>query len=381
MEENGAEILDKKYPQIKIRNRYSKQRKEGKVQKGLKRLKKILVACLISAFLFLFARPQVVLGSSLTALSDTMSRLKVSTASNHTIKYTTSSGVAAGQTMTVTFPSGFTIGSVDYTDIDVSWGPSTGAENELTLAATPSGSTWGAAFSGQVLTITSGTGTITAASKVIIEIGTNATYQTTGDQQITNPSSANTYTITIGGTFGDSGKIAVVTLSDDQFTVTASVDPTITFSLSANSTAFGTLSSTSVTTSSPNITLTVSTNAGNGYTITVKDAGNGTNPGLYNSDASFLIGSADYSYNNTADLSSVAGYGIQCSSASATCASPYNVSGTNVGGYELTAQNFATYSGAADNHTITLTSKAKISGSTPAGSYSDTVTVIATGNF
>ena len=333
---------------------------------------------IFSAF-FIF--PQTTHASALTALSDTMSRLQKSPVySDHTIKYTTPTGVAAGQNMQITMPTGFTIGSVDYTDIDVSWGPSTGMENELTLAGTPSGTTWGAAFASQVLSITSGTGTITAASKVIIEIGLNATAGGNGDAQIQNHATAATYTISIAGSFGDTGKIAIVILANDQFTVTGTVDPTITFSLDNTATNFGTIG-TSVVTSTPNIVLTVSTNAGSGYTITVRDAGNNTNPGLYNSSASFMIGSADYSYNNSADLGSVAGYGIQCSSASATCQSPYNVSGNNVGGYKLTAQNFATYSGAADNHTITITSKAKVTGSTPAGSYNDTVTVIATGNF
>jgi hypothetical protein len=310
-----------------------------------------------------------------------MSRLKKSTASNHTIKYTTPTGVAAAGNMTVTMPSGFTIGSVDYTDIDVSWGASTGYENELTLAGTPSGSTWGAAFASQVLTITSGSGTITAASKVVVEIGTNATAGATGDQQITNHATAATYTISIGGGFGDTGKIAVVVLDDDQFSVTATVDPTLTMSLSATSTAFGALSSTSVTTSSPNIDVTISTNAQNGYTVKISDAGDGNNPGLYSSQNSYVIGSADYTYGNSADLSSVAGYGIQCSSGSATCASPYNVSSDNVGGYELAAQNLASYSGTASSHTVTITSKAKVTGATPAGSYVDTVTIVTVGNF
>ncbi len=342
-------------------------------------LKSFLTLYLILALLLLFTYPQTAKASALTSLSDTMSRLEKSpTNSDHTIKYTTPSGVQAAETMTVTFPAGFTIGSVDYTDIDVSWGPSTGYENELTLDATASGTTWGAAFSGQVLTITSDTGTIDTTSKVVIEIGTNASG---GDQQIQNHATAATYVISIAGTFDDDGKIAIVILDDDQFTVTAAVDPTITFSLSANSTDFGTLSSSSVITSSPNIVLTVSTNASSGYTITVQDTGDTSNPGLYNSDATFLIGSADYSYNNTADLSSVAGYGIQGSSATATIAAPYNVSGDNVGGYELTAQNLATYNDTADGHTVTITSKAKVTGATPAGTYNDTITVIATGNF
>ena len=337
--------------------------------------------------MLLFTYPQIAKASALTALSDTMSRLADSTPtavySDHTIKFTTPTGVEAStDTITIEMPSGFTIGTVDFTDIDLSHGASTGYETEETLAATPAAGTWGAAFATQTLTLTAPTdattGEITATDKVVVEIGLNAT---SGDQQIQNHATAATYVITIAGTFGDTGKIAIVILADDQFTVTASVDPTITFSLSANSTAFGTLSSTSVTTSSPNITLTVSTNATNGYTITVQDAGDASNPGLYNSDASFMIGSADYSYSNSADLASVAGYGIQGFSATATIASPYNVSGDNVGGYELTAQNLATYSGTADTHTVTITSKAKVTGATPAGTYNDTVTVIATGNF
>ncbi|MCX6806534.1 MAG: hypothetical protein NT135_00165 [Candidatus Berkelbacteria bacterium] len=312
-----------------------------------------------------------------------MSRLQKSPVnSDHTIKFTTPSGVTdASDTIEITFPAGFSVTSVDVTDIDLHWGPSTGLENSATLAAAADATHWGAYFTGQVLSFDHATDgafeDIATTSKVVVEIGTNATG---GDQQIDNHATAATYTISIGGDFGDTGKIAVVILDNDQFTVSASVDPTITFSLDNTATAFGTLSGT-IATSSPNVTLTVSTNTNSGYTLTVQDQGSGSNPGLWNSDASFLIGSADYSYNNSADLSSVAGYGIQCSSASATCQSPYNVSGTNVGGYERTAQNFATYDGIADSHTVTITSKAKVSGSTPAGSYNDTVTVIATGNF
>lgn len=344
-----------------------------------RQLKKLVTIVTLLSFLAFFF-PTAVSAASLTAISDTMSRLKASTASNHTIKYTTPAGggVAAGETMTIAFPSGFNIGSVDYTDIDVSWGPSSGAENELTLAATPSGSTWGAAFSSQVLTITSGSGTIDASSKIIVEIGTNASG---GNAQITNHATPATYTISIAGTFGDTGKLAVVILSDDQFSVTAIVDPTMTFSLSHTLTAFGVLSSSSVTTSDTPIDLTISTNANSGYTIKIQDAGDGNNPGLFSSDNSFIIGSANYSYANSADLASVAGYGIQGSSGNATIASPYNVSGTNVGGYELTAQNLATYSGVASSHVVTITSKAKITGATPAGAYADTVTVTATSNF
>ncbi|TSC91459.1 MAG: Uncharacterized protein CEN92_271 [Candidatus Berkelbacteria bacterium Licking1014_96] len=347
-----------------------------------RKIKLFFTLGLILLVLVFLIIPQTTHAGALTALSDTMSRLADSTPSavysDHTIRYTTPSGVAAGQTMQITMPTGFTIGTVDYTDIDVSWGATTGYENELTLAATCLTTTWGAVFAGQVLTITSCTGTITSTNKVVVEIGNNASG---GNAQIQNHATAATYTISIAGSFTDTGKIAIVILTNDQFTVTGTVDPTITFSLSANATDFGVISTSSPTTSTPNITLTISTNAGSGYTITVQDEGSGSNPGIYNSIALAIIGSADNSYNNNADLSAVAGYGIQCSSASATCAAPYNVGTTNVGGYERTAQNLATFGGTADGHTVVITSKAKAAGTTPAGTYNDTVTVIATGNF
>ena len=348
------------------------------------RIFRLGAVALIFSLLLLFSYPQNASADALTALSDTMSQLADSTPtavySNHTIKYTTPTGVAAGQNMQITFPAGFTIGTVDYTDIDVSWGPSTGAENELTLAATASGTTWGAVFAGQVLSITSGTGTITAASKVIIEIGLNASG---GNAQIQNQATAATYTISIAGSFGDTGKIAIVILTDDQVQLTATVNPSITFSISATSSAFGELSTGSVTASSPDITLTVGTNAQTGYTISVQDQGDGANPGLYNTTASYLIGSANPSYGDTATLSTGnEGYGIQGASATATIAARYDKSGNDVGGLERTATTLASYSsGMTGNHTVTVTHKAAISSWTKAGSYSDTLTYIATGNF
>jgi len=342
-------------------------------------LNSIRIIALITLTTFL-SYPQVTSAAALTNLSDTMSRQAAGEESNHTIKFTTATGVAAGQNIQITFPSGFTIGSVDYTDIDISWGPSTGAENELTLGASASGSTWGASFGGQVLTITSGTGTISAASKIIIEIGTNASG---GNAQITNNSSAATYTLSIAGTFGDTGKIAIVIVDDDQVVLTATVNPSITFTVSAATSSFGDLSTGSITTAGTNITLTIGTNAQNGYVIQVNDSGDGVNPGLYNSDASYVIGSVDSSYNNTGTLSAgTEGYGIQGSSAGATIDARFNQTGNDVGGLETTPVNFASHSSTMNSsHTITVTHKAAISSWTSAGTYTDTVTYIATGNY
>ena len=348
--------------------------------KGLKPTK-FLVFYLILALLVLMV-PGLTYAGPLTALSDTMSRLRISEDSDHTIRFTTPTGAEdIGDTIEITMPTGFTIGAVVFGDMDLSHGITTGYETELTLAAAAGAGVWGASFAGQILSLdhpTDAGENITAGNKVIVEIGTNANG---GSNQITNNSSADSYTISIAGDFGDDGKIGIVTLTDDQVVVSADVDPTLTFSLSGNSTDFSTLSASSVTTSTPNITLTIGTNATGGYTISIYDAGDTSNPGMKEVAGSFMIGSADYSYSDTADLSSVAGYGIQGSSATATIDARYDQTGDDVGGYELTAQALATYGGTADGHTVLITSKAKVTSSTTAGSYADTVTVIATGNF
>lgn len=50
---------------------------------------------------------------------------------------------------------------------------------------------------------------VATGTPIIIKIGSNATYQQTGTHWITNPSTAGTYTISVGGTFGGSGNMLV----------------------------------------------------------------------------------------------------------------------------------------------------------------------------
>jgi len=322
-----------------------------------------------------------VLAGSLSTVSDNMSRLKASTGSDHTIRYTTPTGVAAGGTMTVTFPAGFTMTSIVFGDVDLSWGATTGYENNDTaaqaLATTASGATWGASVTGQVLTITSASSTIPSGSKVIIEIGTNATYGGTGTHQIVNNATPAAYTVSVGGTFGDTGSFVIVIVTDEQVAVTGSIDPSLTFTLSANSTTFGTLTTGAVATATPSITLTVGTNANSGYTISVKDQGTGAVAGLYNAGTSTNIASG------TANLSAgTEGYGIQASSATATISSPYNVSSNNVGALSVNSTPLATYSTVtASNHTISVAHLAAISLTTKPGAYTDTLTYYVTANF
>lgn len=66
---------------------------------------------------------------NLNTLSDTMLRLKKSTNSSHTIKFTTSVAInQAGDTIVITFPADFNLTSAVYSEVTMTHGASTGAE-------------------------------------------------------------------------------------------------------------------------------------------------------------------------------------------------------------------------------------------------------------
>lgn len=360
----------------------------------LKNLPKIfIVATLVVSLVFLLM-PQITNAAALDTLSDVMTRLKNSSSgtvySNHTVTFSLGSSTSfdATETILVDFDDDFGItgfATTDVEDYDIKVNSTEEsivanggcAANDAIEITTVSGANKSFTFTACGSYTTEGND-----ATIEIQIGTNATTGGNGNTQLSNPSASQTALVDITAA-GDTGKIAVVIVDDDQVQLTGTVDPSITFSLSANSSAFGTLPVGSIDTSSPNITLTVGTNAENGYTISVQDQGNSTNPGFYNSSATYLIGSANATFDDTDTLvGGVEGYGIQASSAGATIAARYDQSGDTVGGFEITATTLASYGTTMTaNHTITIVHKAAIATFTAAGSYNDIITYIATGNF
>jgi len=323
---------------------------------------------------------------ALSSMSDTMSRLKASTSADHIIKFVTPSGVAAGQTITVTFASGFTLTGLDFGDFDFAEGStnncSTATFTEKVLAATPSGATWGVGISSQVVTITSATGTVTASRCVRIKIGLNANTpaddpagDATADAQITNPSSGSK-TISFAGTFTDTGSLAVAIVDNEQVSITATVDPTFTFTISANTCALGTLAIGSVKTC--NYTLAVGTNADDGAVITIQAISDGTNAYL-NKDGAPDIYINDIAEDGTVTLGTE-GYGVAVTAgADWVEAGDFNDDDTPI---PSSATNILTTAGPiASSVTSTITHRAAISDITEAGTYSQTVQYIATGTF
>jgi hypothetical protein len=217
--------------------------------------------------------------ANVTSFSDTLSDSAPAVASDHTLTFTTPTGVVNGQTITVDFSDGpFVVGSVDFTDIDIAT-----TSGQFTLAANCAGSEMAsAAFAGTLLTITmcSGDGSLIAANgTTTISIGLNAAG---GNAQLTNPA-AGSREISMTAGASDSGATRVAIVSN--VLVTASVDTLFTFTVTGvaggemvNGTStgatttntlipFGLLEAGVASTAAQD--LTVVTNARNGFTVTV----------------------------------------------------------------------------------------------------------------
>lgn len=242
--------------------------------------------------------------ANVKSFSDTLSDSAPSTVSNHTITFVTPTGLAAGETISLEFETGFTgIASLTAEDLDLSVN---GSDQSL-IDGAASGANWNVTAAGQVIDITSGTSTIGTNATVTIEIGTNATFATSGDSQITNPA-VGSYWITVDVGNSDSGQSMVAIVNT--VTVTASVDTIFNFTVNgvnnglsvngANTT--GTSTSTAIpfgqlvadTPATLAQDLSVSTNAANGFVVTVQ-----TDQQLSSTNGSDIDGFIDGAYTSS----------------------------------------------------------------------------------
>lgn len=327
-----------------------------------------------------------VFAAMLNTLSDTMSSIKVNNVSNHDFIFVTPSGVLPGETVVLTFPGSFSIpAGLTFTDVDVL---DNGAH--INLAALPSGATAGVdRTSANVLTFTNGNVAIAPGNTIRIKIGTNATNQSIGVFQITNDSSVGNKGIGITGSFGDTGTTTVDLLSDDQVVVNATVPQSFSFSISTNTINFGALTSLSAkyasstnpdgsTLDSAAHSLTISSNATAGYTIT-------------------LLGQTLTSLQNTPDTISANGsipvvsspgseqfgiYATVSGGIGGTIAAPYAT--VSSFGYDATATSsslFATGAYSSGSTVYSLHYIANISSLTEAGTYTSSLIYVGTSNF
>ncbi len=335
--------------------------------------------------------------AQITSLSDTLSRLKDSVNANHELFMVLPGGIAAGKALTLTF-SGFVGSSVNaivFGDVDFATGSSgtcsSATYTEQTLAGSPSGATWGVSAGSSAIVITSGTGTSTAGNCVRVRIGTNATTGGTGTHQITNGTAATDHTVVASTniTSPDSGTLDIDIITDDQVTISATVTPTITFTIDTNSISFGTLSSstgrwatsggganaTAATLPSAGNTLTVATNAASGYVLTYNGATLTSGGGAtitatsISSDSDGAPGSSQF-----AMTASTSGAGSVTAGYARSTNSSWNF-------VPSTTTTLLTNGAPTNTETITISYLANIPGAQAAGAYSTTLTYIATGTF
>ncbi len=263
----------------------------------------------------------------------------------------------------------------------------TPANYTISVAGLPAGVT---AMPG-VATATNVTGNTISFPISALGVSTTYGFYITGTGLLLNPAASTTqvhtlFTTNAVPTTNDTKDVNVPTITADQISVTATVLPTFSIALGSTTAALGTLTASAISSGAGN-TVTISTNAGSGWTAWVKSA----NAGLTSTNVTYTIptaGSIDAApstiafgtegYVLDADLTTdAAGGGV------VSIAGEYNGLTTAAGGtLSTTFQAFATSTGAANSDVVTLVPRVAISNLTEAASdYADTLTVVAAGVF
>ncbi|XOU93990.1 MAG: hypothetical protein ACNFW9_04040 [Candidatus Kerfeldbacteria bacterium] len=338
----------------------------------MKLLKKMSMVMFMAIFVMVMLLPaQIAKAESLETVEDHMNRQKQSLTSgvSHNIVFTVPAGNSGTEAeVHIIFPAADNGLWCRTADTIIAAGSTTYGANALpgTLVATCAGTP-------DTLTIT-GVTNLTASTEYGVLITDS------GAGALGTPTTGTTGVITVQTRTAaqaviDSQQVAVDIIADDQVVVSADVEPTITVALSANTIDLGTLSASLI--SQDGITSTVTTNAANGYSSTV----------YYDNT---LTSVASDTISDTAGGTIVAGteeFGASSSDSGNTIGiwSPTSCAdtGTTSNATALTAspQTFAAATGAVSTDATTLCFLASIAGTTEAGTYTNTVTLVTTGLF
>ena len=316
-----------------------------------------------------------VFAASLTNTSIRLNRIKTAQTTSARVVFRT---VGAGATSV----------AINFNGADAStWTGSSGAVNATQTAAGTAGcdasatalpGTLSASGTGSTVTIT-GVTALSAATVYCVDL-TSAT-------AVTNPTSGEYHpTVTAGA---DSTTVAVRVISDDQIVVvTGSVAPSFNFVLDANTTSFSPSLDAAVVRQTTARTVTVTTNATNGWIAWAKDLNTGltsaaaaktiasTTPGTA---ATLVAGTEGYVVSSEVTSDAAGGGTVTIPTAYQGTSGNSNGSGLDAT-FRQIASSTGTAGGAGD--VLTIRGKAAISGSTPAANdYTDTWTIIGAGAF
>lgn len=318
----------------------------------------------------------------LTSASDTLSRQKVSESANHYVKFTTAT-TGTIETYVIEFPN----------DFDLSSPTSPTLEIKVDGVDKSGDGAW--AFddtSDSKDAIWTYDSPIEVADSLVIELWF---------EDVGNPSGAASYTLTFTTKTSvpadiDTTTVKVQILTDEQVGVSGTVSQSISFSIEAPADlaiGFGTWTGTEIryptddesgATEEPGaglpIQLQVSTNASTGLTVSGKSQGDDTDPGLYKSTATTKLIPAVASTAVSADAEE---YGVYVKEAGTglTIDEGFDNDSDADEAITYTSTALATATAPLSAITMDVVSLAAITGTTPAGSYSDTLTFLCAGNF
>ncbi len=324
-----------------------------------------------------FVFPQAAQAAQLNETFIRLSRLSDATTTGGTVcvKMATTAGTDAK--VKVTFPTGFTVNS-------------TASNWTVTTTNLPAGAS---AMPGIATATGVSSQTVTFP---ITDISSNSTlycFNFAASSTLTTPSAADNLTGSVSVTTSadaeiDGGNYALSIVADDQIVITATVPSIFSFALGGNTQALGTLSTGSVT-SGGGVTVTIETNAGNGWLGWVLSANAALNSastgdtiattGTVN-DTPDSVSAGTEGYVLDADLTTDSATG---GTGTVTIDAEYLGTTTSMGGaLSTTFTEFATATGPTDGDVITLIPRVAISALTQAATdYTDTLTVVAAGNF
>lgn len=183
----------------------------------------------------------------------------------------------------------------------------------------------------------------------------------------------------------DSTTVAVRTVSNDQIVVSATVPPNFNLALSGNTDSFTSNLSPSSVGVTTGRTVTVNTNAKNGWFAWATDL----NTGLTSASAAQTIAattpgtSATLSAGTEGYLFGITSITQGSGGGTTTAATAYNSNGTTTGsGLDTTIRQIASSTGTANGAILTVKELAAISPTTKPGTdYTDTITIIGAGYF
>jgi hypothetical protein len=329
-------------------------------------------------------------------LANVMAPMSVSAAALTDRKVTLGSSAASASTthkFDFTIPSTTSLGSIKFLYCTTASGSCTTPTGLTTTSATVTAQSGNSGFT--IVNTTNGAPYLTRTASAASAVASSYTLAS-----VTNPSTTNqtfyirvsTYaSIDTTGGVTDEGTVAASTAN--QITVTASVDETLSFCVytGANcaaggaSVALGSLTASS--TGSGTSKMDVATNGSGGYTVIY----NGTTLTGPSSTTIPAMGTQSSNGAATTSAQGTSQFGLNLR-ANATPSVGADVTGTGSGAYGTnygTADNFrhfsgdsiATASGSTNSNTFTVSYIANISGSQAAGSYTTTLTYIATATY